>query len=248
MDEEIIKKMPLNDSKVAELKRLVRKSFRDENFLRKIFSVKTVDESSKETEFFKVGVNEILDRGWLVDDSKLNASWGTDSMATNYGLSIARVELKEIIRKIVSKENIETISFSGDLIEKISEKLNKIHFDTIITDFDGSRNFYDTGSDLKEDREWSHRIGIWKEKVVFYHDSVPKGTTILLNSKSFGEILTKSELKIRIFEKLDKEKIIKQLPQLADEDFDLKINILIEETVGFKFLNNESCLILKKNE
>jgi len=246
----IIKKRPIEEKKVVKIVELMRKSFEENNLIRQILPVKKVNQSNKEVEFFKIGINQIMDRVWLVSNEGLKTHYAYEEIGKNFGRNIALSEIYGIIKRILDCQNeclhsTVTKKLSQDSLYQTIDTFPNKGFDSIITNIHNIHDFFHMGDfkslPINKQKFLSGNINDMK---VFSFSSIPKDMTLVLNSENFAKIFEKEKINLSIFEKLDKKAVLKSLPKLKNEDFDEKIRILVYETIGFKIEDPESLLIL----
>lgn len=249
MNNNQIRDIPIDDSKVKKLKELMNESYNRINFLRNIFPIKKVEDNNKETEFFKIGINTILEKNWLIDQKESKEYWVYEELGRDFGRNIALAEIRALLDRIIHCDNPLMNKLKGELTyDSLKETINKNKdFDVIITNNSVINNFYSMPGFnplLGKLKNTFHNGTIFGADV-FAFSLIPKDKTLVLDSKSFAEVLEKKPLDLNIFEKVTKEEYIKSLPKPKDEDVENKIRILVYETLGLKIKNSRSLLVLE---
>jgi len=240
-----VEKRSIEFAKVQKMRELMYGSFRSAAVMRRIIPTRFVNESSKDVEFFKIGINRITERTWLVDQRELEEYWAFDGIGEQIGRSIAISENKGIIEQILKecKNDSETVNLS-ELSENIFK--NKPAFDIILTntysthEFWKMENFKSTGSINR----MPFCEGRLFNKIVYWSNVLPKDTTLMINSNKFAEILEKKPLGLQVYEDLS-DINIDDLPELQNKNIKEFIRLLAHEIIGLKIMDKSAIIILK---
>lgn len=248
MNNQNIISRPIEFNNVELIRHKLNKTFRDNAFMRQIFRTKYVNDSNKDIEFVKIGSNEITERAWFVDQKGLDTLWDFKPLGEIKGRRIAHLENSTIINKILTEckggcPEVTNLKLSEELFAKLFKDKN---YDVVITNVYDSHLFWNMKNFKPQNKkEIPFCEGSIFERKIFSASTMPKGTTIVLDSTVFGEILEKMSLSLKITEEVDKNITLESLQKLKNRDLRELVKILIYETIGFKIIDKNAMVIIK---
>ena len=100
----------IHEPKLNKMIEEIINSFRDRAIFRNIFDIEKVDENTKEIEFVKIGINNLMDKVWFLPSNHLKDTYyDSDPIGRIYGSDIARAEneflIKQLLKSINTKNN-----------------------------------------------------------------------------------------------------------------------------------------------
>ena len=225
--------------------------------LRKILGVEKVESENKAFKFVKIGINSILDSSWFLDNLH-DIYYDTKSLGSIYASDISNAEnnflIKELIDQTNNKDNNSIVE--KDLAESTLRKNVEMFKmrghtpDIILTNPHNTHNFWKMKSfrpGIKINLESSHLDGEIYGCQVMSLFSIPKDTTLIIDSKNLAKVLLKKDIgdkgDIEIFDKVYREEITNH--KLKDINVDVKSRLMVYEIIGLKILDPKAILILR---
>jgi hypothetical protein len=211
-----------------------------------------------EGEFTKIGFNNIVDRIWFVDGVFDGASYATPSGAP-YGSTVAEGETRLVLNKLIGLAREDKTS----LITEITSDLNEVQVLSLLDrvrqrgyeptaiiastklsltfwDFRSFRPFQGGRRDLVTPE--GYLLGI-----PFHHCRLlPDDAILVADKNNIGSLEVKKEFDVTVDEigqDAERERIRREVPTLANADFDEKARILGFEIVKPIIRNNAFAFI-----
>lgn len=218
------------------------------------------DERRNAEGFIRVGMSNIVDKIWFVEAKFGETSYGYQGIGSDYGRGLAEAESKLIVDSILEKCQLNTLTFEGDIqpsdILKSIEFLGQKHMEprVILTNIDDHLQL------------WRHRnmivhgqLGVSSSLSGFIHNidillcrGVPKGMSIVVDPQKIGNLFIKEAIDevatISDIATNEREKLLKELPDLTPEKLDESVKILVYETIKAEIVESNAAAILQKKQ
>lgn len=229
------------------------------SIVRKLFNRRKYRESDSSSSFVKLGNSVLMTKEPFVRLPRWKR-WALAEIYVPYSDGVEYIELKLVIDKILEsllsgntiyklmnrQFQIEARAF-GEALDEALIKLPSANL--ILTNFHDSHKFFLLGDRFIFSRDSKFIRGTFDGLTIVNSKFVPEGKTILLNSKKIGHFVIKKDITAVLNEIKDSEReSIKKNLKITDEELDIKVRLLIEETVQFIAKNPaEAVLIITKN-
>jgi len=247
-----IKERPLNKKRISTIIERMKSAFEKNNTIRHIFPIRQSNPDVDAVGFIKIGHNQLVDRGFLVDNTALKTFYAYEGLGDIYGRNAALAELDYVVKTLLKKrKKFSVVSVTKKITQDylqgvVKSSLGKHSFDTIFTSLENKEDFC-TMKQFKPD--YSSGIPYLEGSILgmklFWFNAIPKGITLIFNSQQVGEVLEKEMINLTVFENLDAEKIKSSIPSFNKSDIEKKVRILVYEVIKFNMMNLKSVILLE---
>lgn len=258
-----VRNLRLSDNRVRHVVTEMISSFNQSAIGRKLVrpvALPTDDARKEEDGFVSLGFNHISDKIWFVDGVFDDTSYSCELMGRNYGEGLAESETSYITKCILEKCGENEIQYSqeirpSDILQSL-EHLGEHGFQgkLVLADIESHINLWKHRNlllhgQLKVPKSFS---GYAFDTEICFFRGLPKGTLIIADSDSLGELLIKQSVEetasISEIQESEKQKTIEEIPTLTLDTLDEKVRILAYETIRANITNQNAAVILSRKD